>query len=564
MKKILFYLMAIAICISISSSECSSQSISDIQKYVGKRVAVFTSGNQFNYDQDKRVLQLAGNEGAIMAQSSYQMITNMLSMYGGKVISQQDEAYQRLLPLINSMDSNDNMAELKERAQASDIDYIFSENLDWMMYMDLLYIYDYQISVLDVRNNVIDRSSKCFYINALKDFSTIAAKPSFNADIQSSNSLDALGDGIGNLPFLKSSKRSEDKNMFGTKEKRAAYSAVDRLSFGHLNQIKDAASRITPRLLSITGISKNGKTVDMIPGTFAGYYEDDIFHIYDLSIVNMDFYGSQKLVVKLNPLAESVGFRYEEPKIIATLDKKIELAPTVIASAGDMTVSDIPGYIYETIPIVLMPLDEADNESYANYNRKVVNYALYNAVHKNKMLEVIADPAHSTVQPQYECHLTEYSENENIAKMTLKIIDKSDNSIKSVPVESHISNLQEVIAAHVNAIFGSPAILGTVDKKQISFFVERPLAFAEGEQFMLSLADDNHTDIAIYELISWKGQEYVFDVVKILDKKMNSKIGKDPRAKYILTRYVEVPKNLMKDNSEYHKVAKGTKLMNLM
>ena len=91
-----------------------------------------------------------------------------------------------------------------------------------------------------------------------------------------------------------------------------------------------------------------------------------------------------------------------------------------------------------------------------------------------------------------------------------------------------------------------------------------PIAYEEGEKFLLSLNDENHTPVVVYDLVSWKGQEYVFEESKVLDKKAAGKIGKDPDAQYILTRYVEPLKDPKKDNSEFKKVAGVNKMFDLL
>lgn len=490
-----------------------------------------------------------------MTQSNAQMISNMMSWYGGKVISAHDSNYAGLQVFIQRLDRDKDYPNLQAKAeefgidhallkdyvgyselqaalqtmngdydfsglqaiaQEFEIDYVFVEDLVWMMYKDQLYIYEYQIKLLDVENNVIDRKSSYSYINALKDAANMNA-------------------------------------------------AADRITADHADMLKEMVTRITPRLWGITGLSRNGKKADMYSVTFAGYYPNDVFQVYNVSGDMRNLDGKPTAFLKLTPIAKSTKFEVEDPKFIVNLDAKIQQDPANIVSAGSLITSNIPGLEYQSVPISVVALEDANSGSYDAHNRTVTNYALYNAVHKNKMLNVLANVENSKVAPQYECKLSDYSENKNIVKVKLTVTDMSRNAIvKEVSIESHTSNLDVMIAHHINDIFGSAAALGNVDKKTISYFVQSPVAYEEGEKFLLSLNDENHTPIVTYTLISWKGQEYVFEETKVLNKKVAKKIGKDATAQYILTRYVDPLKDPKKDNSEFKKVAVANKMLDVI
>ena len=83
--------------------------------------------------------------------------------------------------------------------------------------------------------------------------------------------------------------------------------------------------------------------------------------------------------------------------------------------------------------------------------------------------------------------------------------------------------------------------------------------YEEGEKFLLLLNDESHTPVVVYTLVTWKGQEYVFEESKVLDKKAAGRIGKDPNAQYILSGYVDPFRDPKKDNSEFKKVAGANK-----
>ena len=494
----------------------ASEKRTDGNEFVGKKIAVFAVGNQYDYDANKRVLRASGGQGAAVGQSNAQLMTNMMSWYGGKVLGPYDQEYRALQSVLNSMNGDGDVSTLQAKAKSLGVDYVFFEDMEWMMFLDQLFIYEYQIKLLDVAANTIDRKSVYFYINALKDAS----------------------------------------NMDG---------ATSRMTNGHLDALKETVTRISPRLWAIAGLAKNGKKADMYSVTFAGYYQNDIFEIYKVGAEQKNLNGESMVFVSLAPLAKSTKIEIEDPKYVISLDNKIELDPALIASAGSLITSNIPGLDYEYLPITVVSLEGANANSYDNYNKEVTNYALYNAIHKNKMLSVVANPSDAVVAPKYECKLSDYSEAKNVVKVKLTITDLATGSVvKDVAIESHTSNLDAVIASNINDVFGTPVALGNVEKKTISYFVKSPIAFEEGEKLLLSLNDENHTPVVVYNLVSWKGQEYVLEEAKVLDKKAAGKIGKDPDAQYILTRYVEPMKDPKKDNSEFKKVSGANKLLDLM
>lgn len=516
MKKFLLTIAALTMSVAMFAQAETSEKREDGNEFVGKKIAVFAVGNQYDYDASKRVLRPSGGQGAAVGQSNAQLMTNMLSWYGGKVLNPYDQEYRALQSVINSMNGDGDVSALQAKAKELGVDYVFFEDMEWMMFLDQLFIYEYQIKMLDVAANVIDRKSAYFYINALKDAS----------------------------------------NMDG---------ATSRMTNGHADALKEMVTRITPRLWGIVGLSKNGKKADMYSATFAGYYQNDVFHIYKAGGEQRDLYGEPTAFITLAPLAKSTNIEVENPKYIISLDNKIELDPALIASAGSLITANIPGLEYPSLPITVVSLDGANASSYDNHNKEVTNYALYNAIHKNKMLKVVADPSNAEVAPKYECKLSNYSEAKNVVKVKLTITDLATGSaVKEAAIESHTSNLDDVIASYVNEVFGTPVALGNVEKKTISYFVPCPIAYEEGEKFLLSLNDENHTPVVVYELVSWKGQEYVFTESKVLDKKAAGKIGKDPDAQYILSRYVEPLKDPKKDNSEFKKVAGANKMFDLL
>lgn len=516
MKKFILAVASLTICTATFGQENGSEKRTDGNEFAGKKVAIFATGNQYDYDANKRVLRPSGSQGAAVAQSNAQLMTSMLSCYGGKVLKPSDQEYTALQAEISSMDGDGDVSSLQAKAKTLGVDYVVFEDLEWMMFLDQLFIYEYQIKLLDVAQNAIDRKSTYFYINALKDAS----------------------------------------NMDG---------ATSRMTNGHADALKEMVTRITPRLWGIVGLSKNGKIADMYSSTYSGYFKNDIFHIYKAGGEQRNLYGEATPFFTLTPLAESTNIEIEDPKYIISLDNKIELEPTLIASAGSLITSNIPGLDYPSLPITVVSLEGANANSYANHNKEVTNYALYNAIHKNKMLKVLADPSNADNAPKYECRLSNYSEAKNVVNVKLTITDLTTGSVvKDAAIESHTSNIDDVVASCVNEVFGTPVALGNVEKKTISYFVPCPIAYEEGDMFLLSFNDENHTPIVVYELVSWKGQEYVFKEQKVLDKKNASLIGKDPEAQYILSRYVDPIKDPKKDNSEFKKVASANKMLNLM
>jgi len=516
MKKLFLSIVAMLLGMAMFAQDNASAKREDGNEFVGKKIAVFAAGHQYDYDANKRVMRPSGGQGEAIAQSNAKVMTDMMSWYGGKVLTPYDQEYRALQSVINSMNGDTDFSALQSKAKDLGVDYVFFEDMEWMMFLDQLFIYEYQIKMLDVAQNSIDRKSAYFYINALKDAS----------------------------------------NMDG---------ATSRMTNGHLDELKEMVTRITPRLWGVVGVSKNGKKADMYSATFAGYYLNDVFHIYKAGAEQKSLNGENEVFFTLTPLAKSTNIEIEDPKYIVSLDSKIELIPELIASAGSLITANIPGLDYKYLPISVVALDGANASSYDSHNKEVTNYALFNAIHQNKMLKVIADPSNASVAPKYECKLSNYSESKNVVKVKLTITDLASGSVvKDVAIESHTSNLDNVIASYVNAVFGTPVALGNVEKKTISYFVEYPIAYEEGEKFLLSLNDDNHTPVVVYELVSWKGQEYVFEESKVLDKKAAGKIGKDPDAQYILTRYVEPLKDPKKDNSEFKKVAGANKMFDML
>lgn len=555
MKRLLLTMVTLSIGMAMFAQESTSEKNPDGNEFLGKKIAVFTSGYQCDYDANKRTWNKMGAEADAMAQANAEMIYNMMKWYGGKALSIYDPNYTGLLPLIqmrnvdpesfdidakskeygvdplllkdyigyaelqsliHGMDGNTDYANLQSKAKEVGIDYIILEDLVWMMFKDQLFIYEYQLNLLDVKNNIIDRNSSYSYINALKDAANMNA-------------------------------------------------ASDRIIEEHAEQLKEMVTRITPRLWGIVGLSKNGKKADMYSVTFGGYYKNDVFNVYNMSGDMRNLNGKPTPFITLAPVAKSTKFEIEDPKYIVSLDSKIQLDPAHIVSAGSLITSYLPGVEYPSMPISVVALEGANASSYEAHNRAVTNYALYNAIHKNKMLQVVANVENNAVTPQYECKLSNYSENKNIVQVTITITDLLKNAVvQEATIESHTSNLDTEIASNINHIFGSPVALGNVDKKTISYFVESPIAYQEGEKFMLSLNDGNRTPVAIYTLLTWKGQEYVFEEVKVLNKKAANKIGKDAAAQYILTRYVDPIKDPKKDNSEFKKVAAANKVMDLI
>lgn len=486
--------------------------------FAGKTIAVFTIGNQYDYDANKRTLNPSGGEGTLIAKSNCELITNMISWYGGKVINPQSRESVILRQEMNKMNGDADFSVLRTRAKELSIDYVLWEDLEWMMYRDQLFIYEYQIKLLDVAKNVIDRKSSCFYMNAQKDA----------------------------------------HDMEG---------ATARLNNSHVDMLKEITSRVTPRLWAITGASKNGKRVDMLPATFAGYYTNDIFHVYKIGGEQRNLNGLTSSFLTLTPLAKSTKIETKDDnKYIVNLDSKIKLDPSYLISAGNLITSYLPGVNLPFIPIAVESIKGANASSYDNHNKEVTNYALYNAIHKNKMLKVIADSSDAILAPKYTCKLLNYSESKNIVKVQLTITDLEKAAVvKNVVIESHISNLDNVISSHINNIFGTPTALGDIEKKTISYYVQYPIAFQEGEKILLSLDDETRTPVVVYNLLQWQGQKYILEEVDVINKKAARKIGKDGYAKYLLMRYNEPLKDPKKDNSEFKKVAGGiNKLLDMV
>lgn len=515
MKKIFITLLVLSMSVTLFAQDDSSNNASDDNRFVGKKIAVFSVGHQYDFDQNKRTMRASGEQAEALAQASLSTMSTMMSWYGGKVLGAYDPEYRALQGVVRSMDSDADFSDLERVSLEQGVDYVLLQDLVWMMYLDQLFIYEYQYKLLDVKSNVIDRKSAYFYVNALKD--------------------------------------------------RDQSTTSKRFVANNIDETTELVSRITPRIWGITGLSKNGKKADLLSITIAGYYQNDVFRVYKLGGEQATLNGETKTFLTLTPLAKSTSVELEDPKIVISLDNKIEHDPYIIATAGNMVTAKVPGFEYPFIPITVVSLEGANDKSYDNHNIEITNYALYNAIHKNKMLKVLADPCGLTVAPMFECKLSNYSEAKNIIKAQLTVTNLADNSvIKNVAIESHTSNIDGVIASHINEVFSTFAAVGTIDKKQISFFVEFPIAYQEGEKFLLSLNDDNHTPIVIYELVSWNGQKYLFEESKVLDKNTNANIGKDPEAQYILSRYVEPIKDSKKDNSEFKKVASTNKLLDMI
>ena len=479
-------------------------------EFVGKTIVVLTIGNQYDYDANKRVLRPSGNQGRLIAESNAKFMTDMLTWYGGKVLNQHSQESIAILSEMKNMKSDADFSLLRTKAKELGVDYILWEDLEWMMYRDQLFIYEYQIKLLDVAKNVIDRQSTCLYMNAQKDARDI--------------------DG-----------------------------ATARLTNEHVDVLKEMISRITPRLWGIVGVSKKGKKIDMLPVTFSGYYRNDIFYIYDIGTEKCNLNGNTSIFVTMKPLAKSTKFDVQDgSKYVVDLDSKIKFAPSIIASAGNLITANIPGYDYSFIPIVIESLDGANANTYDDHNKEITNYALYNAIHNNRMLKVLADPSDATLEPLYKCELSNYSELKNIVKVKLTVTDLVKKTIiKDVVIESHTSNLDNVLSSLISETFGTPVALGEIKKKTISYYVQYPIASKEGDKFLLLLDDESRTPIVLYNLVQWQGQKYILEEEKILNKKIAKQVGKDNKAKYLLIRYSEPIKNPKKDKSEFNKVTGG-------
>lgn len=510
MRKIILSVIAIALC----SFALAQSEVPDGNYFLKKKVVVISEGGQYDYDEGKRILKPSGNQGEMIAQAQKTLLSNMVSWYGANVIPEMSSEYSDIKMALSNMSSDADFSNVQKVASSAGIDYVVMSDLTWMMFRDQLFIYEFHIKTLDVANGVIDRWSKNFYINALKD-----------------------GNG-------------ED--------------ATHRMTNGSCDAYKEACTRITPRLYGITNLKKGGKQAEMLSITFAGYYLNDVMYTYKLNGVLKNLDGTDKVFIVADPIAKSTKIKVEDPTYIVDFDGKIELDPTIIASAGSLITSNIPNAEYSFVPIAVEALDNANAKSYENHNRDMANYALFSAIHENRMLKVIANPSQSSTTIKYTCKLSDCTEAKNIAKFKLSIIDnESGSTIKESDIESHTSNFKTAIAACINDVFCATVALNEIGKKDISFVTDKPIAYTEGEKFILSVNNGEKKDIAIYELTSWNGQKYVFSLVKAIDKKLEGKIGKDAFAKYAISKYVELPKDLKKDNSEFKKVAVANKLMDL-
>lgn len=503
MKKILILFSLMLIGIS-ANAKSSSSNAPDGNAYFRKKVAIISTGRQFDYDEGKQKLTPSGDQAKQIASVGRDMLSSELKMYGANVVNSYT-----LQQTISGMNGNEDFSKIQRIAKSEGIDYVFIDDLNWLMYQDLLFIFEYHIKSLQVATGIIDRSSCIFTINGLKDNQDMAQK---------------------------------------------------RMTKGHNDAIKEVVSRYTPRLYGVTDVSKNGKNAKMLALTFAGYDSNDVFYAYKAGGESRFLDGKDHVFFTFSPLASSTSFKVDDPVYKVSFNNKIEVDPKLIVSTCNLMTSAFPGIEFAKTPISVKGLTDANNVSYAGHNKNLVNYALFNAVHKNAMLQVLVNEATA----KYTCVLSNYSEKKNIVRFNLTITDNAlGTSVKNVDIESHTSNLDSVIAAHINEVFGVPVALGNVDKKTISFYLASQIAYAESDQFILAVkdAEGNETRAAIYDLNQWKGQEYVLKVSSVLDKKAYGKVGKDASVTYKLYRYVESPAKPTKDNSEIHKVAAASILM---
>lgn len=514
MKKKTLTVLALMLNLSVFAQDIASIAVPDVNLFLNKTVAVFTDGKQFDYDEDKRVLSLSGNQAAMIAESNKELLTTMVSWYGAEVLSENDPSYFELQQVINAMSSDADFSIVQKKASSLKVDYILFANLDWLMYLDQLYVHEYQMKSLDVANGIVDRWSDSFYINAMQDYDVDAASA--------------------------------------------------RVSNSTIDAFKEMCSRITPRLYGITNVGKNGRQIDMLSITFSGYYQNDVINVYELEAISQSLDGADKTFIIANPIAQSTSIENDGPEYHVTLNNSVEFSPSLIAIAAPYANSDIIGAQYSYVPIFVEPLEEANDFSYSNKVKDRVNYALYTVIHQNRMLKVVADSDNGVVRPKYTVRLSEYSENKNITKFRLSILDyESGDVLGEHYIESHISNVEVAIASCFNKAFGATVALGSIKKNEVAIYTDKPIAYTEGDLFVLSVENENK-DVAIYELVTWKGQEYVLKAVDILDKKLNDKLGQAISCDYVLSRYVEPLRNYKKDNSEFSKVAAANKLMNLI
>lgn len=510
MKKLFLFLIAFAMCTMVSIQSGAQ----DFNYFLKKNVVIISEGGQYDYNEWERVLNpMGGYEASGIAESQKKILSDMLSWYGANVIPETSNEYSNIKMALTNMSSDADFSIVQKIAASAGIDYVFMSNLSWLMFRDQLFIFEYHIKSLDVANGIIDRWSKNFYMNALKD-----------------------GDGTA---------------------------ATNRMTDGILDEYKEACTRFVPRLYGITNLKRGGKNAGMESITFRGYYKNDIMYAYKLNSVLKNLDGTDKVFIVADQIAKSTKIKIGDPTLIVDFDGKVGLDPTIIVSAGSLISANIPNAKYSYVPIVVEALDDANVKSYENHNKDLVNYSLFTAIHENRMLKVIATP--QQVATKFTCKLSDYSESKNIVKFKITILDNESGSIvKESDIESHTSNLKTAVASSINSAFSATAALNEIGKKDISFVTDKPIAHSEGEKFVLSLNNEDKKDIAIYELISWNGQNYVFSQVKALDKKLAGKIGKNAYAKYSIYKYVDLPKDLKKDNSEFKKVASANKLMDLV
>ena len=135
MKRLLLTMMALSIGMAVFAQESTSEKNSDGNEFLGKKIAVFTSGYQCDYDANKRTWNKMSAEADAMAQANAEMIYNMMKWYGGKALSIYDPNYTGLLPLIHMRNVDPESFDIEAKAKEYGVDPLLLK--DYIGYAEL-------------------------------------------------------------------------------------------------------------------------------------------------------------------------------------------------------------------------------------------------------------------------------------------------------------------------------------------------------------------------------------------------------------------------------------------
>ena len=78
MKKLILSSMALLLGIVMFAQDNASGKREDGNEFVGKKIAVFAAGHQYDYDANKRVMRPSGGQGEAIAQSNAELMTSIV------------------------------------------------------------------------------------------------------------------------------------------------------------------------------------------------------------------------------------------------------------------------------------------------------------------------------------------------------------------------------------------------------------------------------------------------------------------------------------------------------